>query len=189
MVLSTVRRLARAVASGALEWVLRRISGREARSVQRIERSPPRRPAPSPAIPEAGPLDAVANGEAGAAEVEAGEAGPAGARPGTRGSGRDARSFEQQRRGGPLTGEGPSKIHGPRHGGGGRRRGRDEGRDRDEALYPDLPILDYDELSAGEIEMRIRVLAPTELRAVLDYEAANKNRKSVVDAVARRLAA
>lgn len=38
---------------------------------------------------------------------------------------RDARSFEQARRGGPLTGE-AKMSEGPHHGGGGKRRGRED---------------------------------------------------------------
>ena len=40
------------------------------------------------------------------------------------GAARDERSFEQKRRGGPVTGEAPFEV-GPRHQGGSRRRGRD----------------------------------------------------------------
>src|SRR5437870_5042104 len=63
-----------------------------------------------------------------------------------RGAGADERSFEQRRRGGPVTGSAGPKARGPRHGGGGKRRGRDLGPDVREAARIAPPFEDYDEL-------------------------------------------
>ena len=104
-----------------------------------------------------------------------------------RGSTRDEHSFEQRRRGGPVTGEAPPKTHGPRHTGGRHKRGRDP-TDSEDALFPDLAVLDYDELSVPEIVERLGALDEAEARGVLRYEVSNKARKSVIDAVERRLA-
>jgi hypothetical protein len=129
--------------------------------------------------------------------------------PERRGAARDVHSFEQRRRGGPLTGEAPPKAHGPRHGGGGQRRGRggsEASRGRsprpkpsrdtarrpaefEDAAFPELPVLDYDELSVAEIEQRVEQLARPDVRRLLAYETANKHRKRVVEVLERRLAA
>jgi hypothetical protein len=104
-----------------------------------------------------------------------------------RGAARDARSFEQKRRGGPVTGGAPAKAKGPRHGGGGKRRGRSRRVEESEAII--LPIEDYDELSVAEIRERLEGLAPGEVLRLRDYEVENKHRKSVVTAMDERLAA
>ena len=109
------------------------------------------------------------------------------------GAARDERSFEQRRRGGPVTGEAPPKAHGPRHTGGGKRRGRADADEEAEVeaieSQADLPIVDYDQLSTGEIVEVVRALDLDELRRVRDYEIANKHRRAIVDAIDRRLAA
>ena len=50
-----------------------------------------------------------------------------------------------------------------------------------------FPILNYDDLTASQIADRVTDLTPAELRKVRDYEKRNANRKSVLDAIARRL--
>jgi polyhydroxyalkanoate synthesis regulator phasin len=52
---------------------------------------------------------------------------------------------------------------------------------------PSFPILGYDELTAARIQARLRPLSPAELRKVRDYERRHANRKSVLDAIERRL--
>jgi hypothetical protein len=54
------------------------------------------------------------------------------------------------------------------------------------AALPPLP--GYDELTSAEVADRLDDLDVTELRALRDYERRNANRKSVLDAVAARLA-
>ena len=50
-----------------------------------------------------------------------------------------------------------------------------------------FPVLNYDDLTASQIADRVTDLTPAELRKVRDYEKRNANRKSVLDAIARRL--
>jgi polyhydroxyalkanoate synthesis regulator phasin len=50
-----------------------------------------------------------------------------------------------------------------------------------------FPVLNYDDLTASQIVDRVMDLTPAELRKVRDYEKRNANRKSVLDAIARRL--
>jgi polyhydroxyalkanoate synthesis regulator phasin len=50
-----------------------------------------------------------------------------------------------------------------------------------------LPIADYDELSAAEVQEQITSLAPAELRKLRDYERRHANRKTVLDAIERKL--
>jgi polyhydroxyalkanoate synthesis regulator phasin len=52
---------------------------------------------------------------------------------------------------------------------------------------PALPIADYDELTAGQVELHLDGLKPAELRAVRDYERRHANRKSVLGAIERAL--
>ena len=51
-----------------------------------------------------------------------------------------------------------------------------------------LPIEGYDDLTAAQITGRLADLTPAELRRVRDHEQRNANRKSVLQAVDRRLA-
>jgi polyhydroxyalkanoate synthesis regulator phasin len=50
-----------------------------------------------------------------------------------------------------------------------------------------FPILGYDDLTAQQITRRLTDLTPAQLRKVRDYERRHQNRKSVVNAVARKL--
>jgi len=52
-----------------------------------------------------------------------------------------------------------------------------------------FPILGYDELTAAQVQARLDGLAPAELRRVRDYERRHANRKSVLAAIDRSLAA
>jgi hypothetical protein len=53
---------------------------------------------------------------------------------------------------------------------------------------PSFPILNYDDLTASQVQARLGRLTPAELRKVRDYERRNANRKSVLDAVEAKLA-
>ena len=53
---------------------------------------------------------------------------------------------------------------------------------------PNFPILNYDDLTASQIQSRLDALTPAELRKVRDYERRNANRKSVLDAIETKLA-
>ena len=53
---------------------------------------------------------------------------------------------------------------------------------------PSFPILNYDDLTASQVQSRLGTLTPAELRKVRDYERRNANRKSVLDAVEAKLA-
>ena len=50
-----------------------------------------------------------------------------------------------------------------------------------------FPILGYDDLNATQVAKRLADLTPAQLRKVRDYERRHQNRKSVVNAVARKL--
>ncbi len=50
-----------------------------------------------------------------------------------------------------------------------------------------LPIADYDELSAAKVQERLDGLTPAELRKLRDYEQRHANRKTVLDRIERRL--
>jgi polyhydroxyalkanoate synthesis regulator phasin len=52
---------------------------------------------------------------------------------------------------------------------------------------PNLPIPDYDSLSAAQVQERLDALTPAELRKLRDYEQRHANRKTVLDRIARRL--
>jgi hypothetical protein len=49
------------------------------------------------------------------------------------------------------------------------------------------PIIGYDDLTAAQINGQLDGLSPADLRLVLDYEKKNANRKSVLNAVEKRL--
>jgi hypothetical protein len=50
-----------------------------------------------------------------------------------------------------------------------------------------LPIASYDELSAAAVQDHLDGLTPAELRRLRDYERRNANRKTVLDAIERKL--
>jgi L-rhamnose isomerase len=50
-----------------------------------------------------------------------------------------------------------------------------------------LPIADYDELSAAAVQERLSALTPAQLRKLRDYERRHANRKTVLDPIERRL--
>jgi hypothetical protein len=52
---------------------------------------------------------------------------------------------------------------------------------------PSFPILGYDDLTAAQVQSRLDGLSKPELRKVRDYEKRNANRKSVLEAVQRKL--
>ena len=52
----------------------------------------------------------------------------------------------------------------------------------------EFPIADYDELTAAQVTGRLGDLTPAQLRRVRDHEKRHANRKSVLQAVDRRLA-
>jgi polyhydroxyalkanoate synthesis regulator phasin len=54
-------------------------------------------------------------------------------------------------------------------------------------VAPSFPILGYDELTAAQVNSRLKGLSPTELRRVREYERRHANRKSVLDAIERAL--
>jgi polyhydroxyalkanoate synthesis regulator phasin len=53
---------------------------------------------------------------------------------------------------------------------------------------PTFPILGYEDLTAGQVTSSLNDLTPAELRKVRDYERRNANRKSVLNAVEKKLA-
>jgi hypothetical protein len=52
---------------------------------------------------------------------------------------------------------------------------------------PALPIDSYDELTASQVTHQLGGLKPGELRTIRDYEARHANRKSVLEAIGRKL--
>ena len=68
-------------------------------------------------------------------------------------------------------------------------RGAEQARSTMEAAKPPAkaPISNYDELNASDIEHRAEKLEKAQLRQLLDYERSNKNRKTLVEALERRL--
>lgn len=50
-----------------------------------------------------------------------------------------------------------------------------------------LPIAGYDDLSAAQVQDRLDVLSPAELRRVREYEQRHANRKTVLDRIDRKL--
>jgi hypothetical protein len=55
------------------------------------------------------------------------------------------------------------------------------------SVVPNLPIADYDKLSAAQVQDRLEGLTPAELRKIRDYEQRHANRKTVLDRIERRL--
>jgi polyhydroxyalkanoate synthesis regulator phasin len=52
---------------------------------------------------------------------------------------------------------------------------------------PNFPITAYDELTAAQVQGRLGDLTPAQLRKVRDHERRNANRKSVLDAIEKKL--
>jgi hypothetical protein len=59
--------------------------------------------------------------------------------------------------------------------------------DAGQGTAPNLPIANYDELSAPHVQDRLEGLTPAELRKLRDYEQRHANRKTVLDRIERRL--
>jgi polyhydroxyalkanoate synthesis regulator phasin len=59
---------------------------------------------------------------------------------------------------------------------------------RSVGVGPSFPILGYDELTARQVEARVKGLKPADLRNVRDYERKHANRKSVLAAIEKALA-
>jgi hypothetical protein len=66
--------------------------------------------------------------------------------------------------------------------GGARKRGG-----RQKSAAEQLPIVGYDELSATRVQDKLDGLTPAELRKLRDYERRHANRKTVLDAIGRKL--
>jgi len=54
-------------------------------------------------------------------------------------------------------------------------------------IGPNFPVVGYDDLTAAQVTDRLDDLSPPELRKVRDYERRNANRKSVLQAIERKL--
>jgi polyhydroxyalkanoate synthesis regulator phasin len=67
------------------------------------------------------------------------------------------------------------------------RRGADRARRR-VGVGPSFPITGYDDLTAVQVQQRLRGLTPADLRKVRSYERRHANRKSVLAAIDKRLA-
>jgi hypothetical protein len=52
---------------------------------------------------------------------------------------------------------------------------------------PSFPVLGYDELTAAQVNARLKGLTPRELRQVREYERRHANRKSVLEAIEKAL--
>lgn len=50
-----------------------------------------------------------------------------------------------------------------------------------------FPIVDYDEMTSGQVQQRLENLSPSELRKLGDYERRHANRKSVLSAIGKLL--
>ena len=59
--------------------------------------------------------------------------------------------------------------------------------DAGDGSVPNLPIANYDDLSAPQVQERLDGLTPAELRKLRDYEQRHANRKTVLDRIERRL--
>jgi polyhydroxyalkanoate synthesis regulator phasin len=70
---------------------------------------------------------------------------------------------------------------------GGDRALREVDRARRAAGLGRFPILNYEDLTAGQISDRVGDLSPAELRKVRDHERRNANRKSVLSAIEKAL--
>ena len=66
-------------------------------------------------------------------------------------------------------------------------RGADRAR-RAAGVGPSFPIMGYDDLTAPQVQARVKELTKPEARKVLTYERKNANRKGVVTAIEKQLA-
>lgn len=66
---------------------------------------------------------------------------------------------------------------------------REVDRARRRVGVPGFPILGYDELTSAQVQQRLSDLGPAELRKVRDHERRHANRKGVLAAIEKRLAA
>ena len=55
-------------------------------------------------------------------------------------------------------------------------------------MGPNFPILEYDELNVAQIQTRLSDLTPAQLRKVRDHEKRNANRKTILNAIEKKLA-
>jgi polyhydroxyalkanoate synthesis regulator phasin len=58
---------------------------------------------------------------------------------------------------------------------------------RKESNGEPFPIVDYDEMTSGQVQQRLENLSPSELRKLRDYERRHANRKSVLSAIEKLL--
>jgi hypothetical protein len=65
-------------------------------------------------------------------------------------------------------------------------RGADRARRR-VGVGPSFPITGYDDLTAPQVQQRLRRLGPVDLRKVRDYERRHANRKSVLRSIEKHL--
>ncbi|MGB3632580.1 MAG: hypothetical protein WA982_00915 [Rubrobacteraceae bacterium] len=54
--------------------------------------------------------------------------------------------------------------------------------------HPGVPISDYDEMNVGEVSTQLEGLSEDELSRVRDYETQNKNRRTVIEEIDRKMA-
>lgn len=52
--------------------------------------------------------------------------------------------------------------------------------------HDELPVADYDFLSAGNLAHRIRALSPAELDVLIDYERRHSGRRAVIELLTGR---
>jgi len=52
---------------------------------------------------------------------------------------------------------------------------------------PNFPILEYDELNVAQVQSRLSDLTPAQLRKVRDHEKRNANRKTILNAIEKKL--
>jgi hypothetical protein len=71
--------------------------------------------------------------------------------------------------------------------GGGTRSRKARRRQRPRGPATNLPIPNYDELSAAAVQERLTGLTPADLRKLRDYERRHANRKTVLDPIQRKL--
>jgi hypothetical protein len=74
----------------------------------------------------------------------------------------------------------------------GSKQGRQYVQNTDEAKQArkeaaDLPLNDYDDLSVGEVEKKIKGLSKDDIETLLDYEKEHENRKTLVETLEGRL--
>jgi hypothetical protein len=68
-----------------------------------------------------------------------------------------------------------------------QRRPKRRGARKGGRLASNLPIPDYDDLSASAVQEQLADLTPAELRKLRDYERRHANRKTVLDPIERKL--